>query len=1399
MSIKDVFVMLVMVMALECGRTVGQVIDVRVVSEYSSLINCNVKVVLVVNDTSPITNVLLFGRTNNIIDSVTMFNGYQHVKFSKQVGVQSAPLFWGDAGVIDSINQTLPWNATFTCPIIPTTLTVTMYSGPLVRNRVFPSLNLSPPNHDIFQATVSTNDPFSSTIGAYDCNASIYVCQMILLRQGPGGPAVSSLYQLLLYPIGTDVGDYTKPINLTITSYGRTAYFVLPPLTNNTVTKTDSSTVFDLSLETGLVPTRPNAMYASRVSSTSSDALYFIYSNVSSTNQLISYFRVFKPMRTYPNGLVDNFALATIQLQQVQIFEALTTPSAFPPFIKTPYVAPTIQSSRTQMTNWTGGIQFRTNFVLPNYRSCYFGFKMTLMGPDDSFSYPFGVKSIADGGNTTLSVTYYVSGYIPNNQGSNLRCYYANVVVNMPALINYTDGTSPFVESFQIVPIGGSRYLLRTTISDAESGLSRMMVYFSTGEMYHIDHLDLYQGNSKYGYYEKLLELNTPPGQTVKYDLMLMNDANRISMTDVGYSSITGSPVGFRTAAYDIGAQDLIVFYFDKYVMDVSTSSMDNKLYISSPKILPSWKVTLIYGLVDENPSYQADATYNATLGLFVLPFTVPTCTITRQMQYYIRVMLPPGNSYTVFSTKDMTGIAGTLMIDGALIQKQFPTTSIVNIKSTSGDELPPMITECTAIPGKTVDLTLNGKATMIGWAFVIEDTGNGFLKGVINVISDVDGQVRRFELTPANKTGGDQFTGSYVIMFQVDPNYRSQTFTFLDIEVFDTSMNRGYYSTVDSDTRVVSPLAASMTATRILEFNIQLITGTTDITPPVLESLEVLTPTVDVGSHLRNVEVRFTVRESGSGYSLRHIPSVYITGYIFETYKLATSESSMVQAGDLYTFTASGIPPYGFAAKTSGAVAGGSTLAFISVYGLVDNSQNINGYATEDLPVSPQVARTVEIVYTHITPILERVELGQGVITVFGKNFGPNPTLVDALNINNPTVLFTKSFGSVVIAVFNITDVVRVEKTLLIQLRNQPDNSTYCSNTLSIRYIPGPEAPVIPLPNITCPGSPPCSNHGDCSPTLVVNVTTHESVPTTPVINPDNPSTVYTFNETTGVTIVGEIEIIRVRVLDQLGTELASYLLNQWNTSSTSSQSRDYVAQYGPNDGSNVGVIKVNVRLFTEDEDVKFAGDILPMKKNTIKYTITLANYTFPSLLDTMQVVMRATINTTDSNSCSVQQYGYTDGDKDNLFWMRVKVQSYSMYGHFIQKAMIDDRVSAVSNILLNDTVQTVANNTQSSQTLIGINVSAFTRQAYLDPDFLLLLDIDDAKDIDGAFCRQSSSSKLSPLAIAGIVVLCVAFVAAIAVGIMMRMKSIRKQRKEVNRINVRLSALKSQQQHQS
>ncbi|GAM23345.1 hypothetical protein SAMD00019534_065200 [Acytostelium subglobosum LB1] len=847
----------------------------------------------------------------------------------------------------------------------------------------------------------------------------------------------------------------------------------------------------------------------------------------------------------------------------------------------------------------------------------------------------------------------------------------------------------------------------------------------------------------------------------------------------------SGTPVGFQTAQYVIGAEDLSVFYFNKYSMDVSSSSMTNSLYLNSSKILPTWRVTLVYGSRDENQFYEAEGKYEEDMSLFVIPFTVPARTMTRQMQYYLRLR-PPGSNY--FSNDKRYGdYFGVRVIHGDLISMVYPNTSVINIISINGDEMPPMITSCTAYPSRFVNLAADGKMT-IGWNITIEDSLNGFSRGVINVVSDIDGLERRFEITPANRTSGDMFKGIYQILFTVDSNFGNQTFTFLDIELFDSSMNRAQYITHSNDRTTLSPLSYLMQADKILEFNIQLTTSSQDLTPPSLVSMEVLTPTVDVGSHMRQVQIRLTISETGTGYSIRHTPAVYLTGYLFETFKLDTTFMGMSDVGGAYSFMATGQLPFGFASNTFTNVS--SSVALVSVYGLVDNSQNLIGYSTNDLPTSLlDLNKTIAIKYTHNIPIIDDYSIENGMITIFGKNFGDDI----ALNDLTQGIRITKTYGAIVIAAFNFKVLDPKTTNISIQL----SSNQYSSNIVVIQ-LRQPTQPIV-TPTVICPGNPPCFNNGDCSSTFGCQCygtwygqdCSSESIPTTPTIIDHSPTTVYTYN-ISDETVVGDIEIVRVRILNQDGAELASYPLSQWNVTNLSAQSRDYTTKFGPSD--NIGMIKVNVIWFTEDEDVKFAGDILPIKRNTIKYTITLSDYRFPSQLDSMQVVMRAAINTTDSNSCSVQQQGYVNGSQDNLFWMRVKVQSYSLYGHFIQKALVDGRVSTVTNVLVSDQSQSV-NDTQSSQTMIGFNVRSFEQQAILDPDFHLLVDIDNAESNDGSICNHKSSSssskRLSTLAMIGIIVVCVVVVVAIITAALILIRKERRDLKIFNLIKLRRRSL--------
>ncbi|GAM28469.1 hypothetical protein SAMD00019534_116450 [Acytostelium subglobosum LB1] len=1376
-------------------------------------------IVVVLLTSSSTSAVVVLGQpwsveTRTIVENTTFnvftFNGLQYIQFMQfYLAAQPNPfIINGHFLTVPPLSNTVRWNTTFLCDT-PPPLILNKYSGPFVRNRVTPVLNASPGNYDSFQTLITINDPLKNIYGFYFCSSLAFKCHMLPIRSIT---ADTTLFQMVIYPsnLASNYTGYTSPINITVSNSGRATSIFFPPLVTTTTSLTKSYEVFDYNVGTGLVPTRVVPNFSAMITSTP-DANYFIHPNSTYQNDILFYYRAIKPVMNTADGHIQSLVLAAVRSTWMQLLEITDRPLSLSNYTRAyPDDYNTYNADRSAVVPWLEGKQFTTSFDLPSYRYCNYSYGLLFQSWGQDVSYPFGVTHV-DRGNFSLAFTFYANSYVPIGTTINLDCYFARPLISFPPPES-SDLIEARIEEFEFKPFANNIYLVRAHILDDLSGFGRLLIYFSTGEIFDMDFHDIYAGDKFDGYYERVLILNNRTTSLPLYSMYLMDRGGTMAQLDFGWSTLTGSPLGMATANYEIGVEDLTVFYFDKYVMDVSNGFMSNLLYLASPKIYPEWVVAITFGATQENPYYEATGFYDYSLGVFVIPFTIPARTMTHQLQYYISIRPPVYGTFSKFRQLAIPSLTGAMVIYLEQLYKQFPNTSIINVISTFGDEMPPMITNVRAFPSVSPVLTVSKPTATavlsIGWNITIVDQLNGFLRGVISVSSDRDGLPRTFEITPNDRIAGTSMNGTYQIMFNVTSDYGNQTFTFMDIELFDTSMNRGKYTTYERTQETLSPIAYILKdPLQVAQLNINLTTSSKDITPPSLESLELLTPEIDVGTFRREVRVEYTVRDAG-GMSPRHMPCVCLTGYIFELVKLRST--LIKQAGDLYTYSATVDLPYGFASATSGYADGKNSYAYVSVYGLIDKSHNTIGYSTDMLPANGRVNSTLAITYSHDTPIIESCTVANGLVTVVGKNFGDNATLVDlGTRPNMPKIVYTKVKGSVVIGVYSFNYDQTNPTTLILQVENRPGNATYNSNVLQIQYYPPAK-----VPQVQCPGTPPCSNNGVCSPTFGCQCSgtwygddcSSQAAPNTPVINPDTPTTVYTFN-ISGMTIVGEIEIVRVRVLDQLGAELASYPLGQWNTTITSNQSFDYLSNFGSDaNPNNMGTIKVSVRWFTEDEDIKFAGDVLPMKKNTIKYTILVSNYTFPSQLDSMQVVMRATINTTDSNSCSVQQYGYTDGvngNKDNLFWMRVKVQSYSVYGHFIQKAMVDGRVSTVSNALLNDTTTTAqsANDTQSStQTFIGINVPWFATQVIMDPDFQLLLDTDDANTIDGALCQRSSSSavKLSPLAIAGIVVLSVAIVAATATVIAIRLRTARKQKIEVDRINLRMSGVQSSNQVQ-
>ncbi|GAM28466.1 hypothetical protein SAMD00019534_116420 [Acytostelium subglobosum LB1] len=1287
-------------------------------------------------------------------------------------------------------------------PPPPTTvlppLTMSGYTGGFINTMATPMKGQPPMRINVYQSYVVVNGSIDGADMTYTCTANCYVCYPILNKQlGPQ----SWLVQVMIYPtpkcMDSTVPNYASPFTIVMNVANRNASLTFPALVNTTTSVTQQFVEYNYDIGTGIVPTRYDPNYYAMATSQPGAGTYFVSTNMTLNPNVAQAFNILfeyksiKPVLNMPNGDIRTLILSKVSSAELLVYEAVDMPLSIKNYTKTTGAPAPPTPNISDILEGVSSTSFKTRFTLPSYRQCTYGYSPSVEGWTSAIQYPFGVIAVQDNGATDMAFSFFASKYSGSNAYA-IDCYFGRVNIPMPGpFVN--DTRPPVVKTWNLTQVSAHLYVVRVNIVDDLSGFGRMMLYFETGDMIDITIEDLIEGDSLDGTYEKAFMIyNITNLVNPKYSYILSDRVGNSPIAD-------NAPLGFMTSSFRIGADDLTVFYFDKYEMDVSSAPMNNTLYLASPRAKPNWKPIIFFGSIDDNPNYMATGYYDAKLKLFVIPFTVPARTMTTKMKFFINFQLSDFTTAMRWFQQDSAST--NLVIDSAPIQALFPSTSIVNIISQYGDELPPQLAGIDAHPSLTVTLDANSQAT-IGWNISIRDEGNGFARGVFNVISTVDGTPRRFEFTPANRTSGDDQYGNYEIRFQVDSKGRNQTYTFLDIELFDKSMNRALYESAVETFKTLSPIAYII-SDYVHEFNINVTTYQVPSDSwPRLESLQFTRQYVDVGTQYRDVEVFFTVR--AYDYSLRHMPCVYLTGLVFEIYKMEARLVN-VSADNVYTFTATGYLPYAFATSTgNGAqVIPSPMTAMVSLYGLMDTNQHMVGYSNDQLP-GANVQKTLLITYTHNNPVLDRYIVDtDGIVTVFGKNFAPNCSLVafagDQPDFHFPpnTSIFTRIDGVYVIATFsfNLTE----PTSLYIQMRN---NDTLISNNLLFNYVPQggnvtpPVDPPGPTINCTGTGNPPCSGNGVCSPTFGCQCNgtwygddcSSHAVPTTPVINPDSPTTVYTFN-ISGLTIVGEIEVIRVRVLDQLGAELVAYPLNQWNVSTITNQSFDYVSAFGQNSGAR---IKVNVRWFTEDEDIKFAGDILPMKKNTIKYTITLSNYTFPSQLDSMQVVMRATINTTDANSCSVQQYGFANQSDGDLYWMRVKVQSYSVYGHFIQKALVDGRPSRITNVLLDETTQIVNNNTQSSQTLIGINVHAFEKQALMDPDFQLLLDIDDAKDVDGAICKRGSSgTKLSGLAIAGIVVLCVAFVAAIVVAIVFRMRANRRQKKELGRINVRLAQM--------
>ncbi|KAN0050848.1 hypothetical protein ACTA71_004144 [Dictyostelium dimigraforme] len=171
-------------------------------------------------------------------------------------------------------------------------------------------------------------------------------------------------------------------------------------------------------------------------------------------------------------------------------------------------------------------------------------------------------------------------------------------------------------------------------------------------------------------------------------------------------------------------------------------------------------------------------------------------------------------------------------------------------------------------------------------------------------------------------------------------------------------------------------------------------------------------------------------------------------------------------------------------------------------------------------------------------------------------------------------------------------------------------------------------------------------------------------------------------------------------------------------------------------------------------------------MNPSSIKSTIKITKYPFKSSLNTLQLVMSASLSKTNSvdndDTCSSKQFGNTTNGDDSNF-SKIQVGDHSVYGRFIKRAIIDSKVQSIENIQLDQSMNSISNS-YSTQSFIGITIPQYLNFTIIDPDFSILIDQTAASiDSNNSICSNNISSSLSKGQIAGIVIGGVAFLAVI------------------------------------
>ncbi|EFA75274.1 EGF-like domain-containing protein [Heterostelium album PN500] len=960
---------------------------------------------------------------------------------------------------------------------------------------------------------------------------------------------------------------------------------------------------------------------------------------------------------------------------------------------------------------------------------------------------------------------------LPFSDGPNSKQIYAKISpYSIAKSYNLPKGpTAPaqyisVVESFEMRNLTGNSVVIRMRVRS-----NFQIMYFSFAplpDIINVDNRNLVDGNEFNGTYEFQCNFVIPDYLfafvTTNFNYFRYYSGITYNMNGDTLPSLPVIQLNIESLTYFKFSQNNITLDGGDNILELNISLADDIIdMIDSVKFtLPTHKKTFV-------------ALYDQKLNLYVFNIKLPIDLNYGTLEYYLSIN---NINFEYFNIFDKYGDSALLFVSKTYNKIGF---------------FKPIVTEVILLNSNLV-IDQNEQIT-VGWSIRIVESYIGISNGTVSVISDRDYLPRVISFNESNLIEGDRFNGLYNISFVLKVNCVSQTFKIANISLFDydQELNRAdylLYSTLIQSKELpikydyLSFIYGSTTYKN--QLNVQLLCNSNsgDINPPSISSFT-FSSSVDVGTLDRTVEFNLTTFElsTESGVSLRHHPVIHLNSENTNHIQLTTNIVNI--SGDFVNYNVKVQLPFAF----------GMNYIFVSVFGIVDNNLNYKAYNSLELK-NLNFKYYIKREFSLITPIIEHSsELTNrgGSLTIYGKSFGlNNDNMASYIDYGNGYETIELTFHSGIILQF--------------KNRIKPINSNFIKFKVIRNSISSNEfiIPVIQLPPLStptptptsapvkCPGTPSCNNNGQCinsicqcnQPWYGPSCSSKTIIVPIPPAYPE-PAT-GTNVTTSGSLITTSIEIIGIRELDDINNIVEQFNISTWNFTDQTTPTTNPKYFYSTQINQRSTILNVTIEYFKQSTNITFANQNLFIPQSTIKFTMNLNSYRFKQPTNTLQILMKATIESDQSDVCSSSGFGSVNG---SIQWIKLNVGDQSLYGRFLSDGMIDNTVTPIKNVIIDQDDIDSEQNKQFRSAIVGITIPSYSDFVDLDPDFSNLIDVG-SSDTSDFICADKKG--LSTGAIAGIVVGGVVFIAILVGGILFA-KRYHKFRKQDLKLKKRITKI--------